>query len=71
MLVLLHGLRTSTIATFDINLITMSNDMCVFSHLKFYNMSGKGDGETNLSMKNVTTVSPYGSPHKDRMVIIF
>ena len=26
LLVLLHGLRISTIATFDINLITMSND---------------------------------------------
>ena len=30
MLVLLHGLRISTIATFDVTLITMSNDMCIF-----------------------------------------
>ena len=30
LLVLLHGLRTSTIGTFGINLITMSNDTCIF-----------------------------------------
>ena len=30
LLVLLHGFRISTIATFDINLITMSNDTCLF-----------------------------------------
>ena len=30
LLVLLHGLRICTIATFDINLITMSNDTCTF-----------------------------------------
>ena len=30
LLVLLHGHRISTIATFDINLITMSNDTCIF-----------------------------------------
>ena len=30
LLVLLHGLRLSTIATFHINLITMSNDTCIF-----------------------------------------
>ena len=30
LLVLLHGLRISTIATFDVNLITMSNDTCIF-----------------------------------------
>ena len=29
-LVLLHGLRINLIATFDINLITMSNDTCIF-----------------------------------------
>ena len=29
-LVLSHGLRISTIATFDITLITMSNDTCIF-----------------------------------------
>ena len=37
LLVLLHGLRISTIPTFDINLITMSNDKCIFylsEHLK-------------------------------------
>lgn len=30
LLELLHGLRISTIVTFDINLIMMSNDMCIF-----------------------------------------
>ena len=30
LLVLLHGLRISTIATFDVTLITMSNDTCIF-----------------------------------------
>ena len=30
MLLLLHGSRISTIATFDISLITMSNDTCIF-----------------------------------------
>ena len=30
MLVLLHGLRISTIATFDVNLITVSNDTGIF-----------------------------------------
>ena len=30
LLVLLHGLRISTIATFDINLISMSSDTCIF-----------------------------------------
>ena len=30
MFVLLHGVRISTIATFDVNLITMSNDTCTF-----------------------------------------
>ena len=30
LLVLLHGLRISTIATVDVNLITMSNDTCIF-----------------------------------------
>ena len=30
LLVLLHGLRISTIATSDINLITMSNNTCIF-----------------------------------------
>ena len=29
-LVLLHGLRISTTATFDVNLITVSNDTCIF-----------------------------------------
>ena len=29
LLELLHGLRITTIATFDISLITMSNDTCV------------------------------------------
>ena len=30
LLLLLHGLRISTIATFDVTLITMSNDTCIF-----------------------------------------
>ena len=30
LLALLHGLRISTIATFDVNLITASNDTCIF-----------------------------------------
>ena len=30
LLVLLHGLRISTIATFDVNLITVSNDTGIF-----------------------------------------
>ena len=30
LLELLHGLRISTIATFDVTLITMSNDTCIF-----------------------------------------
>ena len=30
LLVLLHGLRISKIVTFDITLITMSNDTCIF-----------------------------------------
>ena len=30
LLILLHGLRISTITTFDVTLITMSNDTCIF-----------------------------------------
>ena len=43
MLVLVHGLRISTIATFGINLITMSNDRCIFypSELLKYDWQGR------------------------------
>ena len=43
LLVLLHGLRISTIVIIDINLITMSNDLCIFypSELLKYDRQGR------------------------------
>ena len=40
---LLHGVRISTSATFDINLMTMSNNKCIFypSELLRYDRQGK------------------------------
>ena len=43
LLVLLHGLRISPTTTFDVNLITMSNDTCIFypSELLKYDRQGR------------------------------
>ena len=43
MLVLLHGVRLNTISRFDIKLITMSNDMCIFypSDLLKHDLQGR------------------------------
>ena len=42
LLVLLHGLRISTIATSDINLVTLPHDMCSFYPSKLLKQDQQG-----------------------------
>ena len=51
LLVLLHGLRISTIAKFDINLIIISNDTSIFYPSELPKHDSKGDQEIKLSTK--------------------